>query len=424
MKITIIGAGSTYTPELIEGLILHREDLPLDALSLMDIDHRKLSIVGDLSNRMLEAANMPVRAELTEDLDRALTGADYVLVQIRVGKLPARILDETIPLKYNLIGQETTGIGGFFKALRTIPVLKDIAGRMEVLCPNAWMFNFTNPSGIMAEMVLNHTNVRMVGLCNCPINMIGSVREAMNLPDAEMEFAGLNHLSWITSIKSRGREYIEDAIAQGVTAGMMKNVSQAGQDYDVVRKVHAIPTAYQQYYYFRNAKQDDMKKAEKSRGEVCVEIEEKLLEQYQNPNLSIKPPELSLRGGARYSEAAINLLSAIHNDKKERHVVNILSRGAVPFLEDHDAVEIASIAGRGGVTPIPLQTPVNPHIRALCRIVKEYEKLTVLSGLTGDDEAALNALLVHPLVGDYTAAKACYLEMKQAHKAYLPQFFK
>ena len=426
MKITIIGAGSTYTPELIEGLIARREELPLTELHLMDIDQQKLSIVGGLAVRMMRAADMPCAPVLTMDLDTALRDADYVLCQIRVGKLPARVLDETIPLKYGLIGQETTGIGGFFKALRTIPVIKHICDRMEVLCPDAWMINFSNPSGILAEMVLNHTKVRMAGLCNGPINMAGSVCESLGLPEgeAEVEFTGLNHFGWITSICHEGKEYLPEAIAKSITAGKAKNIADSDHDDDVNRVSHGLPSGYLEYYYFRNAKLKVLKAAEKCRGEQCMEIEEALLKQYQDEALTIKPPELSQRGGARYSEAAVNLLSAIHNDKNERHVVNILGGGAVPFLNDNDAVEVAAMVSRAGLVPIPLRSETNAHIRGLCRIVKEYEKLTVIAALNGDDDAALNALMLHPLVGDFIAAKACYEEMKLAHREHLPQFFK
>ena len=186
LKIAIIGSGSTYTPELIEGLIHKKDALPLKELYLMDIDQRKREIVGSLCVRMIESAKLDVKVVLTDDLDQTLEGADFVLVQIRVGKLPARVLDEKIPLKYDLIGQETNGIGGFFKGMRTIPVMMNIAKRMEVLCPDAWLINFSNPSGMLAQALLNHTKVKTLGLCNVPINKIYSVKKKLNLPIANL----------------------------------------------------------------------------------------------------------------------------------------------------------------------------------------------------------------------------------------------
>ena len=423
MKVAIIGAGSTYTPELIEGIIQNRAQLGLDEVAMMDIDAEKLRIVGGLAVRMLEKAQMRCRTLLTEDLDEALCGADYVLAQIRVGRLPARYLDETIPLKYGLLGQETTGIGGFFKALRTIPEIRHIARRMVRLCPDAWLINFSNPSGILAQMLSSETNIRAIGLCNVPINMCTDLRAQLHLPDAEFEFVGLNHLSWITSIQSGGREYLPEALARGLTGSQMKNIEQTGFDYDVVRAVGAIPSSYLQYFYFRRAKLEHQQAEAVCRAQQCMEIEKELLELYQNETLAEKPKCLEKRGGARYSEAAVSLICAIHNDKQERHVVNIQNKGAVPFLREDDVVEIAATVGKNGAQPLPLHTPENAHIRGLVEAVKAYERLTVQAARTGDDNAALSALAVHPLIGDFDAAKACYFEMKQAHRAYLPAFF-
>lgn len=423
MKVAIIGAGSTYTPELIEGLIKSQAELGVDEVSMMDIDAEKLQIVGGLAARMLKKAGLSCRAILTEDLDEALRGANYVLAQIRVGRLPARYLDETIPLKYGLLGQETTGIGGFFKALRTIPEIRHIARRMECLCPDAWLINFSNPSGILAQMLLSETDIRAIGLCNVPINMCTDLRNQLCLPDAEFEFVGLNHLSWITSIQSGGREYLPEALNRGLTGAQMKNISETGFDYDVVRAVGAIPSSYLQYFYFRRAKLAHQKEEPVCRAQQCMEIEKELLELYRSESLAEKPKCLEKRGGARYSEAAVSLICAIHNDKQEHHVVNIQSKGTVPFLRADDVVEIAAVVGKEGAQPIPLHTPENPHIRGLVEAVKAYERLTVEAARTGSDDAALAALAVHPLIGDFDAAKACYLEMKQAHRAYLPAFF-
>lgn len=228
LKIAIIGSGSTYTPELIEGLIKRKAELPLGELVLMDIDTRKLNIVGGLCGRMIAAAGIDCKITLTEDLNTALINADFVLCQIRVGKLPARVLDEKIPLKYNLIGQETCGIGGFFKALRTIPVMLGIAEKMRQLCPEAWLINFSNPSGIISQAILTNTKVKMMGLCNVPFNMFKSVKETLELKTADIEYVGLNHLSWITSIKSGGRDYLKTALDMGLNSETMKNIPSSG----------------------------------------------------------------------------------------------------------------------------------------------------------------------------------------------------
>lgn len=423
LKIAIIGAGSTYTPELIEGLINKRDSLPVKELYLMDIDERKLNIVGGLAKRMIEAADMDVNVVSTDDLDGSLINADFVLVQIRVGKLPARILDEKIPLKYGLIGQETNGIGGFFKGMRTIPVMIDIAKRMEKLCPDAWLINFSNPSGMIAQALLTHTKIKTMGLCNVPINMISSVKLKLGLENAEVEYVGLNHLTWITSIKHNGKDYLQEAIEQGINSEAMKNIPASGFTPELIKTVGAIPSSYLEYYYYRDAKLEHALKQEKSRGEVCLEIEEELLKIYEDSKLHTKPALLSKRGGARYSEAAINLVDSIYNDKRDIQVVNILNQGAIDFMRDDDVVEISAIIGKDGATPIKANFK-NEHIKEYMLLMKAYERHAVQAAITGDDDEAMRALLINPLVLDYKKAYPCYLELKEAHKQYLPQFFK
>lgn len=423
LKIAIIGAGSTYTPELIEGLINKRDSLPVKELYLMDIDERKLNIVGGLAKRMIEAADMDVNVVMTDDLDGSLINADFVLVQIRVGKLPARILDEKIPIKYGLIGQETNGIGGFFKGMRTIPVMIDIAKRMEKLCPDAWLINFSNPSGMIAQALLTHTKIKTMGLCNVPINMISSVKQKLGLENAEVEYVGLNHLTWITSIKHNGKDYLQEAIEQGINSEAMKNIPASGFTPELIKTVGAIPSSYLEYYYYRDAKLEHALKQEKSRGEVCLEIEEELLKIYEDSKLHTKPALLSKRGGARYSEAAINLVDSIYNDKRDIQVVNILNQGAIDFMRDDDVVEISAIIGKDGATPIKANFK-NEHIKEYMLLMKAYERHAVQAAITGDDDEAMRALLINPLVLDYKKAYPCYLELKEAHKQYLPQFFK
>ena len=424
LKIAIIGAGSTYTPELIEGIINKRETLPLKKLYLMDIDDRKLNIVGGLCKRMIAAvSDMNCEVVLTKDLDEAITGASFVLAQIRVGKLPARVLDERIPLKYDLIGQETNGIGGFFKGMRTIPVIMNIVKRMEELCPDAWLINFSNPSGMIAEAVLNNSKIKMMGLCNVPINTIDSIKRKLDLPNAYVEYLGLNHLAWVTAIRDNGKDYLQDAINAGINSEVMKNIPASGFPTDLVKTVGAIPNCYLEYYYYKDQKLAKCKEVEKCRGEVCMEIEEQLLDIYSNSELHVKPALLSKRGGSRYSEVAINLVNSIYNDVRDVQVVNVLNNGAIPFMADNDAVEVCAIIGKNGAETIKTNYH-NEHIEEIMKVMKAYEKHAVKAALTGDEDEALRALLINPLVYDYHKAKPCFDEMKEAHKMYLPQFFK
>ena len=421
INVTVIGSGSTYCPELVDGFLKRQDTLRLKRLVLMDIDDRKRTIVGNLCERMIRKAGMDTEVVMTDDLDAALVGADFVVTQIRVGKLPARYLDESIPVKYGLIGQETTGIGGMFKALRTIPVIGHICERIEAICPDAWLINFTNPSGIITDFVLNNTNVKCIGLCNVPIDMIDDVKENLGA-DAEITYLGLNHLSWITSVVKDGEEVLYKLFDEGFAPKVMANIVDDGFDVECLRSCGGWPSSYLQYYYNREAKIKHLKEDPLTRARVCMDIEEKLLKMYQDEELCVKPALLDKRGGHKYSLAACSLIDSIANDTNDVHVVNILNNGTLPFMRDDDVVEIAARIGADGAKPVPVRPAWNRHIVSLMTIVKAYEKYTVEAGMTGDLHAAYNAMMVHPLIGDFAKAKACFEELKDAHREYLPQF--
>ena len=409
LKAAVIGAGSTYTPELIEGFIAYKDTLPFTELSLMDIDQTRLGIVGNLAIRQLKAAGIDVKVELTTDLDRALDGTDFVFGQIRVGKMPARILDERIPLKYGYVGQETTGAGGFMKALRTVPVIMDITERMKRLSQaGAWLINFSNPSGIIAEAVLNYTGTNMVGLCNVPVNMRRNAADVLGTDNFEYEYVGLNHLSWFTSITIDGKP---------------QNLSQIKPETPQVTPY--FPSYYLDYFYTREKKFAELQDAadkNQTRGEVCLELEDALFKQFADPNLNVKPEELSKRGGALYSMAALSAVNSIHNNDKGIHVVAAKNNGAVPFMDDDDVVEIKCELSRTGINPLPVHN-YNEYIIGLMRGVKAYERLAVQAAMEGCREKAMAALMVHPLLGDYDKVKPMLNELLEAHKQYLPKFF-
>lgn len=419
--LAVIGSGSTYCPELIDGFLKAKDSLNLKKVSFMDIDERKRTIVGNLCVRMLKKAGVDCEVVMTDDLDTALQGANFVVTQIRVGKLHARYLDESIPKKYDLIGQETTGIGGCFKALRTIPVIKHVCDRIEAICPDAWLINFTNPSGIITEFVLNHTNVKNIGLCNVPIDMLDDVKEITGL-DSDITYLGLNHLSWITSVKKDGKELLPGLIESGFSPKVMANIKDDGFDIECLKTIQALPSSYLQYYYCREAKLQHQREDEKTRAQVCMEIEEDLLKMYQDEELCVKPALLDKRGGHKYSLAAVSLIDSIANDKKDVHVVNIKNNGTLDFMDDDDIVEIAAVIGADGATPVPVEKVESKHIKNLMRVVKAYEKYTVEGAVNGDEQAVINGLLVHPLVGDWEKATKCFEELKQAHKDFLPEF--
>lgn len=424
LKVAIVGSGSTYTPELIKGFISRKDSLKVDSFYMMDINREKNTIVSNLAKRMLKNYGMDTQVVITENLSEAIENADYVLGQIRVGGLDSRIKDEKIPLKYNLLGQETTGAGGFMKALRTLPVLEEIAHVIEQKAPNAWFINFSNPSGIIAEMLLNHTNVKSLGLCNNPINMVKTVKEILNnsVKELDYEYVGLNHLSWITKVIADGVNMDMKKLLNNAISADMKNVPSMSYDEPLVNATRGLPCAYLNYYYFRDETIKKCQESELVRGEECKAIEAELLELYKDASVKDKPEVLEKRGGALYSEAAVSLVDCIENDKNEVHVVNVKNNGALEFMSDDDVVEVKCIINKNGATPIKIKNFDNLHIIGLMQAVKAYEKLAVKASRQGDYSSALEALLVHPLVGDYFRAKSVLDEMLEANSEYLPQF--
>ena len=304
-------------------------------------------------------------------------------------------------------------------ALRTVPVMLDIARRIEKLSPNAHLINFSNPSGIIAEALLNHTDVKVIGLCNCFINMHASIKENLGTADFDYEYVGLNHLSWITSVTVNGENILE-SLGKPVS---MKNIPNLDYDDELLASVPAIPSPYLGYFYLKEAQLKKCLEAEKTRGEICVEIEESLLKQYEDPALEIKPKELMLRGGALYSTAAVSIADAIENDKNEYHVAGVKNNGSLPFMEDNDVIEAKCLVNNKGAFPVKLKNEINPYIKGLMQSVKAYEKLTVKAAMNGSRADALAALLVHPLIGDYNKAKAVLDDMLKANAEYIHKGF-
>lgn len=420
MKIAVIGAGSTYTPELVSGFIDKKDSINVDELYFMDIDKKKMGIVSGIAGRMLSAARVNIKILQTNELERAIEGANYVLGQVRVGGLDARIRDEKIPLKYDLIGQETTGAGGFMSALRTIPVMINIARIIEKSAPDAWMINFSNPSGIIAEALINHSNVKVIGLCNGPTNMIKAVKEKIPyyIESFDYDIVGLNHLCWITRINVNGRDIaIKDLYSE-------KGRKNKRYDDSLIEATAGYSSSYLDYYYFRDEELSKLKNKAKTRGEECREIEEELQQIYMDPSVNSKPKALDKRGGALYSNVAVSLIDAIENDRNEMHVVNVKNNNVYGFMDENDVVETKCIINKNGAIPVKIGEFNNYYIKGMMKVVKAYEKLTIDAALDGDYAKALAALMVHPLIGDYCKAKGVLDEMMEANREYLPQFFR
>jgi 6-phospho-beta-glucosidase len=295
----------------------------------------------------------------------------------------------------------------------------DIAHRMEKLAPDAWLVNFSNPSGIIAEALLNHTHIQMIGLCNCFINMHAELVKTTGTKDFDYEYIGLNHLSWVTKVMLDGKNILNEL---GTASGaQMKNVPKVEYDEELIAAIPAIPSSYLSYFYLRDEQIKNCCDAEKTRGEICVELEESLIKKYSDPNLQDKPKELESRGGSLYSTAAVSVVDAIENDKNEYHVVGVKNAGILPFMDNNDVVELKCLVNRKGATPVAISNPDNQYITGLMQAVKAYEKLTVRALINGSRADALAALMVHPLIGDYHKAKGVLDEMFEANADYIPK---
>ena len=418
VKVAIVGAGSTYTPELVEGFIRRADRFPVDELALLDVDPSRLEVVGGLARRMLDRAGFGGRMVLTDDRDEAIDGAAFVIVQLRVGGQAARLLDETIPPRFGCIGQETTGAGGFAKALRTVPVvleLAELASRRGA--PGCWFVDFTNPTGLVTQALLDR-DVRAVGLCNVAIGFERRFAERFGVePErVELEHVGLNHLSWVRAVKVDGVDRLPELIQtdlEGLSA-------DAEIPPELMRALEAVPSYYLRYYY-RTREMLERQAAGTTRAEEVMRIERDLLELYRDPGLAEKPPLLERRGGAFYSEAAAQLVASLASGTGDAQVVNVRNTGAIPNLADDDVVEVAARIDAEGAHPIPV-APLDQDMLALVQHAKAYERLTIEAAVTGDRSLALRALLANPLGPDADAATGLLDAILDASREYLPRF--
>lgn len=433
LKIAVIGGGSSYTPEIVEGFLKRYKELPVGEIYLVDINAglEKLNIVGALAKRMIEKAELPIKLIMTLDRKKALKDADFVVTQFRVGGLDARVRDERFPLKYDVLGQETTGPGGFTKAMRTIPVILDICNDMKELCPNAWLINFTNPSGLVTEAVLKYTNIKCIGLCNVPIHMSMDISAMLDVPynDLFIEFVGLNHLVWGRKVFARNKNVTKEVIEKlkDGAALSVKNITDLKWNPDFLDALGMVPCPYHRYYYMtdklvKEEQECAMEGGKGTRAEQVKVIEHKLFEMYKNVNLKEKPKELEKRGGAYYSDAAVSLISAIYNNKKTIHTVNTLNNGTIKGLPDNSVIEVNCLIDGRGATPLNLNGEVETKILGLMQQVKSYEVLAVEAAVKGDRQQALMALVNHPLIPSVDVAKSLLDELLEINKEYLPQF--
>ncbi|PKN91444.1 MAG: 6-phospho-beta-glucosidase [Chloroflexi bacterium HGW-Chloroflexi-6] len=431
MKITVIGGGSTYTPEIVTGFIARLETLPVTELWLMDTDPERLDIVGGFAQRIVKAKGDPFKVVLSTNQRQAISGASYVVTQLRVGMMPARRNDEYLGMRHGLVGQETTGVGGMAKALRTIPVILSIAKDLkEVGAPGGLLANFTNPSGIVTEALFRYApDVTSVGVCNVGITakmgMIELLEPALGVkidPDhAELNTLGLNHLTWHRGFKVDGEEMWPHIFPAFVDE--LKKEEHPEWDVRTIETLGMIPNYYLQYFYYTDKKLKEQQKWPPSRADEVIEIEKALLEQYADPKLVDPPADLMKRGGAWYSTLATKVINSHYNDLGQTHVVNVRHDGAVEGLPRDWVVELPARVDKSGIHPLP--TAALPMAEfGLVSAVKMYELLTVEAAVHGDRKAAYEALLVNPLGPKADKVQAVLDDMLETNKQHLPQFFK
>ncbi|MGW5635847.1 6-phospho-beta-glucosidase [Streptomyces sp. NPDC003832] len=404
MKLTVVGGGSTYTPELADGFARLRDTLPIGELVLVDPAAERLELVGGLARRIFARRGHPARIVTTGDLDRAVEGADAVLLQLRVGGQAARNEDETWPLECGCVGQETTGAGGLAKALRTVPVVLDIAERVRRANPRAWIIDFTNPVGIVTRALLQAGH-RAVGLCNVAIGFQRKFAALLDVApaDVHLDHVGLNHLTWETAVRlggPEGRDVLPELLAgHGGAIAADLRLPRAALD-----RLGVVPSYYLRYYYAHDAVVDELR-TKPSRAAEVAGMERELLRMYADPALDEKPELLSRRGGAYYSEAAVDLAAALLGGTGSPYqVVNTLNRGTLPFLPDDAVIEVQAAVGAQGAVPLPVPE-VDPLYAGLMANVTAYEDLALRAALLGGRERVFRALLAHPLIGQYAYAE-------------------
>jgi 6-phospho-beta-glucosidase len=430
MKVAVIGGGSTYTPELIMGFLDRVNDFPLKELWLMDNDEFRLKIVGSFAHRIVEAHGSPFNIILSTNQREAVKNATYVITQLRVGQMQARREDEYLGLRHGLIGQETTGIGGMAKALRTIPVILKLAKDMEELAPGGLLANFTNPSGLVTQALsMFAPEVPSVGVCNVPFTAKMQIIEGLEKrlgqkldPKlCELNTLGLNHLSWHRGFKVGGEEMWSQVIREYIEE--LKTLEEPEFDPDLIETLQMIPNYYLQFFYAKQRKLDEQKKWPPSRAEEVIELEKDLLKAYADPKLIDPPGDLMKRGGAYYSTVATQLLTAHYNDLGETHVVNTTQAGLVPGWPVDWVLEMPCKVDRAGVHPLPAD-PLPDVCYELIVQIKRYEKLTAEAAVTGDRDLLLQGLLNHPLGPAVDQIKPVLTDLLETHKAFLPQFWR
>ncbi|GAA3411598.1 6-phospho-beta-glucosidase [Streptosporangium vulgare] len=414
MKLAVVGGGSTYTPELIDGFARLRDQLPLTEIALVDPDVHRLEPVAGMARRMLARAGHPATVLATTSVEEGVAGAHAVLLQLRVGGQAARNVDETLPLECGCVGQETTGAGGLAKALRTVPVVLDIAEKVRRLAPDAWIVDFTNPVGIVTRALLSAGH-RAIGLCNVAIGF--QRRFAANLgvsPERiSLGHVGLNHLTWERAVHLDGVDVLPKLLES--------HAEEIGRDVGLpaalIRHLGVVPSYYLRYFYEHDLVVEEQRTKPSRAAEVAA-MEKTLLELYADPAVDTKPELLEKRGGAFYSEAAVALIASLVGDRGDTQVVNLRNDGTLPFLPDEAVIEVPATITSAGATALPVD-PVEPLFAGLVAHVTAYETLAIEAALHGGEDRVADALLAHPLIGQASLSGDLARRLVEANRGHL-----
>lgn len=416
MKVTVVGGGSTYTPELVDGIARLRDLLPVTELCLTDPAADRLELVAGVSRRMLARYGHPARVTAAADLVAAVDGADVVLLQLRVGGQAARAVDESLPLECGCVGQETTGVGGLAKALRTVPVVLDIAETIRAhAAPGAWIVDFTNPVGIVTRALLDAGH-RAVGLCNVAIGNQRAVAADLGVApgDVALDHVGLNHLTWTRHVRVGGRDVLPGLLDGGAEV----LTERSGLPAAALRRLGVWPSYYLRYFYEHDAVVDEQRAGPTRASEVAA-IERELLDLYADPTVETKPEPLERRGGAFYSDAAVELVASLVDGRGDVQVVNLRNGTTLPFLPAEAVIEVPARITTAGAAAEPV-APVEPLLAGLISHVSAYEELALDAALRGGRDRVSRALLAHPLIGQLSLAEELTDRLLAANAQHLP----
>jgi 6-phospho-beta-glucosidase len=428
IKITVVGGGSSYTPELSANLVETGDGLDVEQVCLFDLNAEKLELIRSVSQKVLYEAGSNIQVTATQNMNEALTGCDYVVMQIRVGGLAARVRDETLPMTFGMVGNETTGAGGFVCGLRTVTAALQIARQVERLAPDAWLLNLSNPAGMVTEAILKHTHVRCLGFCNIPINTAYAIGRALGVDPTRirLDSFGLNHLSWTRAAYVEGEEILKVALntaGRGDSILYREGLVEEMIDPEWLDALHMVPGWYLRYFYYPDRVLEEDRRQGHTKGIDDMRAEERLQRIYASEGYTREAQQiLSGKGGAQYYLPVLQVIDAMLHDRGDEVVVDTANAGAIPDLPGDGCVEIPCRIFRNWVEPIPVGQ-LSLSVRGLVQAVKNYEELTIEAAVTGSRKMALAALMAHPLVPSYAIAGPFFDHVLANEADFLPQFF-